>query len=219
MTDHAALEDHLARAHPTILGAFRPASGDAVPDGIGTLPSADPKEPGVRATVTAAPAVRGATRDPPNPRSRDTVGRPTRDPGGKACVPLGGPPRHPFVARARRSGRAWSNPVGLPVHDACGSTISYRGAIGLRARIALPLPPSGPPCAGCARPCPTAYPAGAFSAAAHDAGAHHRFPDSAPGRDRMSPGRAARRARPIGRGAPRASARSAVHMRSLRPCA
>jgi len=214
MTDHAALEDHLARAHPTILGAFRPASGDAVPEGIGTLPSADPKEPGVRAAVTAEPVFRGTARDPADPRSCDTVERPARDPGGKACVPLGGPPRHPFVARARRSGRAWSSPVGLLLHDACGLTVSYRGAIGLRARIALPLPPSGPPCAGCARPCPTACPAGAFSAAAY-----HRFLGSAPGRGRMSPGRAARRARPIGRGAPRASARSAVHMRSLRPCA
>jgi hypothetical protein len=90
------------------------------------------------------------------------------DLGAKALFPFGGPPWRPFYAWALRSGRAWASPVRLLVHDRAGLMISYRGAIALRSRIALPAPLAEPPCAGCARPCLGACPVGALGPEGYD---------------------------------------------------
>jgi epoxyqueuosine reductase len=50
------------------------------------------------------------------------------DLGAKALFPFGGPPWHPFIAWAKRSGRAWESPVGFLVHDQAGLMVSYRAA-------------------------------------------------------------------------------------------
>jgi hypothetical protein len=63
------------------------------------------------------------------------------DLGAKALFPFTGPPWHPFIAWARRSGRAWESPVGFLVHDRAGLMVSYRGALALSHRIDLPATP------------------------------------------------------------------------------
>ena len=58
--------------------------------------------------------------------------------GAVALFPFGGPPWRPFTAWARASGEAWVSPVGLLVHARAGLLVSYRGALGLPERLALP---------------------------------------------------------------------------------
>jgi epoxyqueuosine reductase len=58
--------------------------------------------------------------DPIDRWSRRVIGHMACDLGAKALFPFGGPPWHPFIAWAKRSGRAWESPVGFLVHDRAG---------------------------------------------------------------------------------------------------
>ena len=127
-----------------------------------------------------------------------------------AVFPFGGPPFAPFTAWARASGRAWVSPVGLLVHAERGLLVSYRGALALAPRLALP-PPAARPCDACARPCLDACPVGRARAAGYDLAACHGWLDAAAGRDCMRRGCAVRRACPVGRGS-QPAAQSAFHM-------
>src|SRR5690606_32793914 len=116
---------------------------------------------------------------------------------GTAYFPFGGPPHRPFIAWARRSGRAHPSPVTLLVHDTMGLMVSYRGAIGLRYRLRLPAPAANP-CDDCIpRPCLTACPPAALTGGGYDLDACHGFLDRPEGQDCMATGCAVRRACPV----------------------
>jgi hypothetical protein len=134
-----------------VFGAFHPAPEDDVPSPAGTLLLLGPHEPGFWPRVRAAPEFTDGQPDPLDRWSRRVVGRLACALGGKALFPFGGPPWHPFYRWALRSGRSWSSPVQLLVHDRAGLMVSYRGAIALRPRLDLPAPPSAPPCTACPR--------------------------------------------------------------------
>jgi epoxyqueuosine reductase len=126
-------------------------------------------------------------------------------------LPFGAPAR-PFVGWALRSGRAWVSPATLLVHDRMGLMASWRGALGLRQ----PLPP-GPapasPCVTCAgRPCLSACPPRALTAAGYDLAACHAFLDTAPGAACRDSGCAVRRACPVSVAYGRLPGQSAHHM-------
>lgn len=139
--------------------------------------------------------------------------------GAAAYYPFGGPPHAPFTDWALKSGRAFTTPVGMMVHDTVGMMISYRGALHFGDELAIPAPRAGSPCDGCAeRPCATACPVSALSAGApYDVPACHSFLDSPGGQSCMLSGCAARRACPVSRGAEREPEQSALHMRSFHP--
>lgn len=126
-----------------------------------------------------------------------------------ALFPFGGPPWPPFIAWAKRGG-AWSSPVGLLVHERRGLMASWRGALALRGRLALP-PAGRRPCDACARPCAVACPAGALTETGYDVAACHAWLDTAAGSACMTRGCAVRRACPVGAGL-RVEAQSAFHM-------
>jgi ferredoxin len=159
-----------ARPHGlAVMGAFH-AKGDEgdLPPGTRTLVLIGPDGGAFWPALAAAPEGRDGAPDPVDRFSRRVIGRMACDLGAKALFPFGGPPWRPFYAWALRSGRAWASPVRLLVHDRAGLMISYRGAIALRSRIALPAPLAEPPCAGCARPCLGACPVGALGPEGYD---------------------------------------------------
>ena len=205
--------DGLAAAEALfVAGAFHPAEDDGLPDGTGTLLLLAPREPGFWAHLTAAPEWQDGGPDPSARWSRRVIGRLACALGGKAHFPFTGPPYRPFYSWALRSGRAWPSPVQLLVHDRMGLFASYRGAIALPERLALPAAPPRP-CDSCqGRPCLSACPAGALGGAGYDVAACHGFLDTPAGGDCLSQGCAVRRACPASRGYGRLAEQSAYHM-------
>lgn len=133
----------------------------------------------------------------------------------RALFPSDGPPYHPFVTWALDSGRCWSSPTGMLVHDRMGLFISFRGALALPQRLAdRPARPS--PCTGCASPCMSACPVGAF-ASGYDVALCHGLLDQPQGLDCMKFGCRVRRACPISKGCGRLPEQSAWHMRQFHP--
>jgi epoxyqueuosine reductase len=166
----ARIEAAAARHGLAVMGAFHPARTDApdLPPGTRTLVLLGPDGGAFWPALGAAPEGQDGAPDPVDRFSRRVIGRMACDLGAKALFPFGGPPWRPFYAWAVRSGRAWPSPVRLLVHERAGLMISYRGALALRGRIALPAPPHAPPCTGCARPCLTACPVGALGPEGYD---------------------------------------------------
>ena len=210
---YTALESRARAAHLEIFGAFHPAEGDGLPDAIKTLILLGPREPGFWAHMTASPEWRDDASDAVDRWSRRVIGTMACELGGKAYFPFAGPPWHPFIAWARRSGRAWESPVTLLVHDHAGLMVSYRGAIGLRERLDLP-PPGQRPCDTCeTRPCLLACPVTALTTIGYDIPACKGYLSTQVGKEScMAKGCAVRRACPISEDYGRLEAQSAYHM-------
>ncbi|MFN0114696.1 MAG: ferredoxin [Paracoccaceae bacterium] len=198
-----------------VMGAFHPGPGDGVPEGTGTLVLLGPEGPGFWAEMTGSPEWHDGRPDPVDRWSRRAIGGMACDLGGKARFPFAGPPWQPFIAWAKRSGRAWASPVTILVHDVAGLFVSYRGAILLEERLDLPPPPPCP-CDTCeGRPCLTACPPRALTGAGYDVPACHAFLDTEPGRDCLGQGCLVRRACPVSQGYGRVAGQSAYHMRQF----
>ena len=210
------IETALGAHHLTVLGGFHPDAGDGAPAGCATLLMLGPREPGFWAHVTAAPEFADGAPDPLDRWSRRVIGHLACDLGGKALFPFSGPPWHPFIAWAQRTGRAHVSPVTLLVHDSAGLMLSYRGALALRDRLDLPEPPPVP-CAPCPKPCVGACPVGALDGAGYDVGACHAFLETEAGRDCLDQGCRVRRACPVSATSGRRPEQSAFHMRSFHP--
>ncbi len=217
MTSYANIEARAAKHNLAVFGAFHPTPEDGAPASCKTLMLLGPKEPGFWAHVSAAPEFQDGNPDPMDRWSRQTIGTLACDLGAKALFPFGGPPWHPFIAWAKRSGRAWASPVTLLVHDTAGLMVSYRGALALKSQIDLPTPPAADPCEKCHRPCLTACPVGALSTGSYDTEACHSYLDTGPGQSCMTGGCQVRRACPLSQNYGRAEAQSAFHMRSFHP--
>lgn len=133
--------------------------------------------------------------------------------------PFGGPPYAPFLQWALESGRAWSSPVGMLVHDTAGLMVSYRGALKFPQLIDLPVKSASSPCTECiGKPCTTACPVSALSGdAAYEVDACHAYLDTSAGQECMSNGCIARRACPVSQRFNRSPAQSALHMKAFHP--
>lgn len=138
----------------------------------------------------------------------------------KPRFPFGGPPYEPFITWAKQTGRAFSSPTGMLVHDQVGLMISYRGALHFNHILTdAPAPPPCSPCDTCPdKPCTTACPVSALSAnAPYDVPACHAYLATEPGQTCMSQGCAARLACPVSAGAGRTPEQSAFHMKAFHP--
>lgn len=193
-----------------VLGGFHPAPDEpGLPPGTQTLLMLGPAEPGFWAHVRAEADWSGP--DPVDAWSRRVIGRMACDLGAKALFPFGGPPWHPFYAWALRTGRVWDSPVKLLVHAGQGLMVSFRGALALEERVAVPAPVAKP-CETCAQPCLSACPAGALGAAGYDVPACHSFLDTGAGGDCLTGGCLVRRACPVSQAYARVPEQSAYHM-------
>lgn len=189
-------------------------TGDpATPDDAKSLILLGPGEPGFWGHVTTQPEFRDGAPDPLDRWSTRVVTALADTLGGQAIFPFGGPPYAPFQRWAIKSGRAWSSPVGLLVHDVAGLWVSYRGAIALPYAIETPHA-SAKPCDSCAhKPCLTACPVGALSDTGYDLPKCHGYLDSADGTSCLSQGCQVRSTCPAGANYGRVAAQSAFHMR------
>ena len=165
-------------------------------DGIGGIVLLGPDEPGFWPHFKHSAEARDGAPDPIDRWSMRVI---TALAGRFDAVPLfpfGGPPWHPFIAWAKRSGRAHGAPVGLLAHDTAGLFVPYRGALG----VAEPLPASArpSPCTPCPAPCRTACPVDAFAGGSYDVAACKAWLRSDAGRDCRAGGCLVRRACPVG---------------------
>lgn len=209
------IEAALAPHALTVLGGFNAVPDDDLPKGTQTVLLLGPCQPGFWPHFTSQPEWQDGAPDPMDRWSRRVIGRIACDLGAKALFPFGGPPHRPFYSWALRTGRVHASPVRFLVHDAAGLMVSFRGALALKDRLDLPLPPP-PPCDGCAaKPCLKACPVGALTAQGYDLPACHAFLDTGPGQTCMTQGCAARRACPVSRSHARMPEQSAYHMRQF----
>ena len=134
--------------------------------------------------------------------------------GAEPFLPYKGPPYHPFIEWALRSGEAWQSPVGLLVHKDAGLLVSYRGALRFAGRIDLPIPATSP-CETCVeRPCVTACPVDALTPSGYD------VPRCKANIDVDTTCRSACRVRmacPVSQSYPRDPAQTAFHMEAFHP--
>ncbi|MEZ5934872.1 MAG: hypothetical protein R3F54_23640 [Alphaproteobacteria bacterium] len=147
--------------------------------------------------------------------TEETVGRIAADAGLEAVYPFNGPPYHPFIQWAKRTGRLFSSPIGLTIHSDHGLWLAFRAAL-LSDRPIDPADSSAAhPCERCAdRPCLTACPVGAFTDRGYDFQRcldHVASPDNAC----REGGCLARIACPVGRQHRYVEPHAAFHMKQL----
>lgn len=209
-----ALEGEAKARHLAVLGAFHPEADDDAPEGMGTLLMLGPDEPGFWPAFTAAPEYQDGKPDPMDRWSKRVIGAWADTRGGRAIFPADGPPYAPFYSWALRTGRLHASPILLLVHDCAGLMVSFRGALALPERIALPDPPPSP-CDSCtARPCLTACPVDALGPRGYDVEGCKGWLRGA-GTDCREAGCRARRACPVSRRHGRLPEQSAFHMRAF----
>lgn len=208
--------DALARPHClAVFGALHPGAEDGAPGGTGTIVLIGPSEPGFWPLLTASGEWRDDAPDPVDRWSKRVIGALADGLGGTAIFPSDGPPYAPFFRWALASGRAWASPVRILVHDRAGLWVSYRGAVALRDRLALPAPALNP-CESCAaRPCLSACPAKALTGEGYDLPGCHAYLDTEGGHACLSSGCGVRRACPVSQAYGRLPEQSAYHMRQF----
>ena len=201
----------LARAHHLeITGAFHPGPDDMTPEGTETLVLLSPS-PSFWAALKASPEGQDGQPDPVDRWSRRTLTVLAQQLNAQAIFPFGGPPHHPFIGWAQRSGSTWASPVTLLVNAHQGMMISFRGALALRERLDLPNAPEKP-CAACHKPCQTACPVNALTATGYDVAVCKAHATSPEGETCRTHGCLVRRACPISAKAERTPEQSAHHM-------
>jgi ferredoxin-like protein FixX len=89
--------------------------------------------------------------------------------GLDAVYPFKGPPYHPFIQWAKRTGQLFSSPIGLTIHPDYGLWIAFRAAL----LIDHPVDDGGQaadhPCEACEeKPCLSTCPVGAFAKDGYD---------------------------------------------------
>lgn len=207
-----ALQSEAERRHLTILGGVHPAPEDDVPADCQTLLLLGPHEPGFWPAFTTSQEWQDDDADPMDRWSRRVIGLWARELDAIPLFPFDGPPYLPFFSWAKRTGRLHVSPIMLLVHDAAGLLVSFRGALALPERIALPASPNSP-CTSCTeQPCRNACPVDAFDGTGYDVPRCKTYLDTEAGGKCMTDGCAARLACPVSRSYPRLPVQSAYHM-------
>ena len=204
-----------AEAQSTWLSIF--GTLPAIPEdglGKGAIALLGPQEPGFWAHFKASSEYADHKPDPLDRWSKRVIGDLAQVTGGQALFPFG-PPVRPFIGWALRSGRAWTAPVGLLVHDHAGLMVSYRGAV-FFPDVEVQTPTETAPCETCkTKPCLSACPVGALSQNKYDIAACDTYLGTEVGQACMAQGCAVRRTCPLSLSYGRQSEQSAFHMRSF----
>lgn len=168
----------------------------------------------------SSPEYRSPKPDPIDRWSRRVLSKMAKAYHAKVFYPFTGPPFAPFVAWALASGRAFTSPSQMMVHDRHGMMISMRGALYLDEQFDLPPPRlARSPCHDCAdRPCLSPCPADALvEGGPYNVAACHNHLDSPEGHSCLTGGCLARLACPLSAGAQRDPDQNAHHMRHFHP--
>lgn len=203
------LGQRLNRSGLDILGGFHPSSDDQAPEGTKTLILIGPNK-AFWEVFTGSDEFRTGCEDPVDRWSTRVLEEAANAFDGRAVFPFGGEPYLPFYSWALKSGRVWSSPIKLAVHDTHGLFVSFRGAICLNEHVELNSAGTRP-CDACPQPCLNACPVNAISLDGYDVAACKSYLKTKDGQDCMKNGCLARRACPVGQGL-RDPAQSAYHM-------
>ena len=190
--------------------------GDHHPENGGTLLLLGPDEPAVWPMFESSDEMRDAAEDPLDRWSKRMIGSLAAQFGAKAVFPSDGPPFPPFLQWALDSGRCWSSPVHLLVHDKAGLFLSFRGALRLSERLELPPVTARSPCSYCMGPCITACPVMAFASGEYNVAACKAHLDTPEGSDCYQ-GCKVRRACPVSQNYGRLKEQSEFHMKAFHP--
>ncbi|MGI9510404.1 MAG: hypothetical protein ACR2QJ_13785 [Geminicoccaceae bacterium] len=119
------------------------------------------------------PHYREARRDHPalslDHWTRDVVGRIAEEFGLDAVYPFEGPPYHPFIQWAKRTGTLFPSPLGLTIHPTFGLWHAFRAALLFDHAFDRPNETAEHPCDSCEdRPCLSACPVDAFTGDGYD---------------------------------------------------
>ncbi|WP_424979924.1 ferredoxin [Leisingera sp. S232] len=168
----------------------------------------------------ASPEHLGGIPNPIDSWSERVIGALSDAWGATAYFPFGGPPYTPFINWALASGRFFTSPSQMLVHDETGMMVSLRGALHFTQEFDIPpalLAES--PCRSCpSRPCLSTCPAGALAdGGPYDLAACHGYLDTSAGAGCMTGGCLARLACPLSRTARRDPEQTAHHMRHFHP--
>lgn len=214
MTQHTVIAENATAAGLQILGFAPVRPDDDLHPRVQSLILLGPDEPEFWPRFQASDEAQDGGPDALDRWSRRVIGTIACGVGGKAYFPFGGPPWRPFLDWAVRSGRCWSSPVGLLVHDQMGLFVSFRGAIGIEENLTRDA--GRKPCDTCAdKPCLDACPAGAMVAAGYDVPACKAWLSTGPGQVCMTGGCLVRRTCPVGAGR-RPADQAAYHMEAFR---
>lgn len=211
----ADIDAHLAPYGLIVLGSFATRPDDPVPDATRSLALIGPDGGAMWPIFRQSTEYSDDLPDPLNRWSERVLGTVAGTLGAKALFPFGGPPWHPFITWALRSGRVHASPVTLLAHVSQGLFVSFRAALALVEVLDDPSPsPAASPCDTCAeQPCKTACPVGALSTEGYYVRACKAHMTGPEGGDCHS-GCLVRRACPVGQGL-RSSVQSAFHMQAF----
>lgn len=212
---YADLESKAQDLGLMIYGALHPAKQPVAALSQGTLVLLGTAE-SFWPLFTQSPEYRDGTPDPVDRWSSRAIEDLAKTAGATAYFPFGGPPYTPFINWALASGRAFTSPSQMMVHDEVGMLISYRGALHFDQCFDIPPPVlAHSPCETCAaKPCLTTCPAHALvDGGPYDLAACHHHLDTPAGAACMTQGCLARRACPLSHGAGRCIDQTAHHMR------
>ena len=179
------IAEHAEAVGLSVRGAFHPRPEDGVP-ALDTGPvetlvllgwSGGRQWP----AFAASPEAADGAQHPLDRWSARVIDAMANEFGAVALYPFGGPPHLPFQRWAQRGDAVFPSPLGIYVHPVHGLWHSYRGALGLGKRLALPpLAEAVHPCESCAaKPCLDNCPVTAFTPAGYDVercAAHVRSP-------------------------------------------
>lgn len=102
--------------------------------------------------------------------TEDVVGDIAKKYGITALYPFQGPPYHPFIRWAERTGTLFRSPLGLTIHPVYGLWLAFRAALLIdHTPDTKPVPARHHPCDDCRdRPCLSACPVNAFTGEGYD---------------------------------------------------
>ena len=195
-----------------IFGALHVDKHDNVPEGISTLILLGPLEPGFWDHVTSQPEFSDGNHNPMDRWSKRIIDLVADSTNSFAVYPFGGPPYHPFISWALKSGRCWQSPVLILVHNTAGLFVSFRGALCFSETLVFPQLPSQSPCDSCIeQPCKTACPVNAISRDTFNATICRTYISSEVGIDCLDRGCKVRRACPVSKNYGRCDEQSRLH--------
>jgi len=198
----------------TIAGGFHPSGGDGAPKDCKTILMLGPLEPGFWPRITASPEF--AAPNPVDRWSERIIRGLAATLDATALFPFGGPPYQPFVGWALKTGRVWTSPISLMVHDSMGLLLSFRGALALDRFIELPVTPTVSPCEICIqKPCQNACPVNALTISGYDVDTCRQYLGNKGQETCLSAGCLARRCCPVSQKYGRLAEQSAHHMRAF----
>lgn len=199
MTEFDEVQQAVRSEGLSVTAAFQPGPEDGAPAEWRSLLLLGAAGPEMWAAFAGSPEHADGLPDPMDRWSKRVINALADRFQSETRFPFDGPPWPPFLKWAQRGGGVWPSRLGMLIDEERGLWTSYRGALGFRQALDLPVKAERPrPCDTCAAPCLTACPVNAFTEQGYDVDACAGHLRSEAGRSCLSEGCLARRACPVG---------------------